>query len=126
VELLGFQEVEKTQDSLQDPLSKRLSDLVSQALKTNQALIQYLDDVSARAAPRFSLSTVNFFKSSLGMSIFLIQIDEGIKKIKDQEATSATNLERQLVVANRQALSMISSILIQVYYRQYNMPVREG
>jgi hypothetical protein len=66
-EMLAFQKVEEIKDIPPDPLTTRLGDLISQALETNGALVEYLADTEQEARS-ISLSTVHFFKNSLGLS----------------------------------------------------------
>jgi hypothetical protein len=110
-----FQEIEDFPDV--HPFSERLNELIKQARDIKEALFHYLAD-TAQGARRVSLSTVHFLKDSLGKSLFfsLISSADGISKIREPASAVVTTLERQHVVANRQALAVISSILSQVFY----------
>jgi hypothetical protein len=112
--LVIFQEIEDSPDV--HPFSERLNELIEQARDIKEALIHYLAD-TAQGARRVSLSTVHFLKDSLGKSLFfpLKTSADGIAKIREPAFAVVTTLERRLIVANRQALAVISTILSQVF-----------
>jgi hypothetical protein len=67
IEMMAFHKLEEIRDIPPDPLTTRLGDLIRQALETNEALVEYLADTEQEARS-ISLSTVHFYKNSLGLS----------------------------------------------------------